>query len=602
MHLETPSGVGYRLLSDGDRRVRFETIETDDPNAEAWYFIAEPGRLGRGDRSLRLWDEDPRPGDPGLAEVWFPPTSTIWHDGVSETAWPPDPGCEWADAVDVTVAGRAAQRFTCGDRELTIDTDTGLPLAATWVDPNGATTTLTASSVELGDQPPDAFAFGPSDPGIMVLDDPAPTTIPGIEPVDAFELSRAAAAALFELPPFMALVHDSTASKVRWYHDGDGTIRMEHFDSRAAAAPSVAWIARKGRMLRQESDPQGKPVFVEHTDQGDPRLEFGLGLGQDCAGPWEYHGLTLVADRPAHHITTCATQLWIDAETLFVLRSVDASRMVPSPDPAAAPQLADHLVLGTVEFVVGPQPAELFDFERFANGQQVITAAEYLCLISPDDCSQAEEPIVEVEPLPRPAAAPAPAGASTSADEVVATALATHEALPPISMLVREQTLTDERSDGEVESRYYYDGADGVRHEYDWDLASPDNVPTVFLQVGDREYESWSDDLMTWRAREVDPDAQRYRLAMGIDRPCTAGWEHLGFARLLDRTVHHLRCEAFELWVDVASSMVLRSESGTTPLVDTARVREVVELEIGPQPTELFELPPDAVVEEGGGG
>ena len=77
------------------------------------------------------------------------------------------------------------------------------------------------------------------------------------------------------------------------------------------------------------------------------------------------------------------------------------------------------------------------------------------------------------------------------------------------------------------------------------------------------------------------------------------GWEHLGFATMLDRPVHHLRCEQFEFWVDVASGMVLRVERGPVPQDDGIWIEEVVALEMGPQPPELFVLPEGDAVSTG---
>ncbi len=93
MNLETTEGRLHVLRSDGGGRVRLETIATDDPNSTDSYYIAEPGRIGHGDRTLQLWDEDPRADSPGLAEVWLPARIDLWQDSAGEAAWPPDPDC-----------------------------------------------------------------------------------------------------------------------------------------------------------------------------------------------------------------------------------------------------------------------------------------------------------------------------------------------------------------------------------------------------------------------------------------------------------------------------------------------------------------------------
>jgi hypothetical protein len=603
MDLATTSGRQYHLSAEGGAgAIRLETTEKDGATFSDWYFVAEPDRIGRGDRSMQLWDEDPRTGGPPLAEVWFPAAMTEWRAGSDQAAWPPDPACDWQGPEPVTVAGREVQHLTCGSLELGLDAVTGLPLVVSWLDEDGRSTRLTATSLVLGAQPEEAFEFGPTGPDIMVLTDPEATALPDLPPVDAFELDRAAAAAIDDLPPFMALIRDSQGSQVRWYHDGQGMVRMEHFGNRSQPQPSDVWLGREGQMIRRDDDGTGQRVFVEHTDQGDPRREFAMGLGQQCEGPWEYHGPELVAGRVAHHITACTAQLWIDVETLFVLRSEGAYRMADPAEPGGVPMLSQRAVMEAIEFEVGPQPAELFDIERLTGGQPIITAAEYQCRMDPANCVTAEAPSVEVEPLPRPAATDAPAGASTDAETVVAAALVTHAGLPAQHLVVRRQTLGDQGGDGESEEDIHLDGAGHEHAALDWDLVDETNDPTIYLRTADGFFESYDDGEggIVWR--EWDEQASTdpvYQRSMGIERGCPPGWEHRGFATVLDRPVHHIQCEATEFWVDVATHQVLRGERGPSPLVDDTWIEQVMLLEVGPQPPELFVLPPGAVTTTG---
>jgi Tol biopolymer transport system component len=76
--------------------------------------------------------------------------------------------------------------------------------------------------------------------------------------------------------------------------------------------------------------------------------------------------------------------------------------------------------------------------------------------------------------------------------------------------------------------------------------------------------------------------------------PPAGGWRYVGLEYVLGRPAHHVACSR-DLWIDVETRLVLRSR---TPVLDDAlqpvggalRTIEVVELEFGDQPADLFDL------------
>ena len=226
MDLVTDAGQPLQLLSDGEGRIRFATTDFDDDALSDWCVVLEPGRRGQSERSMQLYGNEPRPNEPGLAEIWLGDRLPGWRDGSAERTWPPSPACTWAEPEARIVAGRPAHRLACPGLTLTIDDETGLPLAGGWVDPEGVATTLTATAVRLVTPPAEAFWFEPPGPGTMDLTDP-PKAAASVAPIDAGRLVADALAAFEHLPPFTAVFHDSQGSQVRWSYDGNGTVRMD---------------------------------------------------------------------------------------------------------------------------------------------------------------------------------------------------------------------------------------------------------------------------------------------------------------------------------------------------------------------------------------
>ena len=151
------------------------------------------------------------------------------------------------------------------------------------------------------------------------------------------------------------------------------------------------------------------------------------------------------------------------------------------------------------------------------------------------------------------------------------------------------------------QSRVRLDGADRRRVDYDWDLDDPDNTPTVMLRSGNVMYEAWeSDEGDYWVRHEFEPRPGTVDLpyGYGIDQGCGSGWRHAGFATIMERPTHHLICDDAQWWADVATGMVMRFERAATFTNPSGWIYEVVALEEAPQPADLFELPPDAVVRD----
>jgi hypothetical protein len=592
MDLADEAGRPYQLLSDGEGRVRLSTTDSDDPANNDWEIVLEPGRRGRSDRSMQLWINEERPVEPALAEIWTSDRVDGWREGAGTRAWPPSPTCAWQEPEATTVAGRPAHRLLCPGLTLTIDDETGLPLAGSWVDGEGQRTILTATALRFVTPPAEAFRFESDQAGVMDLTEPPPAT-ESVEPVDAAQLVRDALVALESLPPFTMLVHDSQGSMVRWSHAGDGLMRMDHFGNRADDAPSDHWIASPGRHLRVEMDAEGNRVAVIYDDQPDPRLELRYGLSEGCA-EWASVGTAVVAGRPAHHVEGCDTDLWLDVEHRIVLRS--DGFITPVTDPT---RLDQRVVAEVVELDLAPPPADRFDESALTQGLETITAAEFQCRMDPAACpdpNAASEP--PFEPLPTPPAADAPVGTTTDAEDVVALARTRHDGLPAMAMTLREQQFGTGPGGNDLERRVYLDGTGLRRDEMDWDLVDPDNVPTVTIWLPTVMYEQWVEPTGTfWRRYDSASDDWSTAYGFGIEQDCGEPWRHAGFATIGGRLVHHLTCAPRHYWIDAETGTVLRFQRDATFASPDAWITEITSLEEGPQDPALFELPPGADVQ-----
>ena len=591
MDLRSDTGGIYRLQSDGEGQIRFGTTDDDPFERSDWYYVAAPGRIGRGDLSMQLWNEETRSGEPALAEVWLPATLEAWRAGGPAT-WPPSPDCAWEPATEVTIADRKAHALACPDLRLTVDDETGLPLASTWIDESGAETTLRATALRLGAQPEDLFAFAPSGADIMVLSEPPPADIE--PPADVNALVDQALAAIEGLPAFTALFLDSQASKYRWSYDGAGTVRLEHYGNRKDTEPSESWIGRAGSQVRREFLPDGSEVWVEYTDQGDPRMEFVLGLGP-CDTGWSYVGGATVAGREAFHVAGCGRELWLDRETLFVLRS-DQGAVSGSPDPT---RLDQRVVLEVAEFEVGAPPAEKFDVELMTGGATILPQAEAQCLQDPENCQPGQEPPPPIAALPDPPDAVAPGGVTTDPQAVLDLADGFAAAVPELMVATHEQYIDPGGGGSESTSRVWHDGRAGERRDFDWDLVDEANEPTVYLAIDGTMFESYATEngvvWYEWPPLEDGTPRTSWVGSRSTMQRCTDGWQHLGFATIVERTAHVLGCGEDRAWVDVETGMVMRSVVPSSILNPGTSIYEVTELEFGPQPDDRFQLPEGAV-------
>ena len=81
---------------------------------------------------------------------------------------------------------------------------------------------------------------------------------------------------------------------------------------------------------------------------------------------------------------------------------------------------------------------------------------------------------------------------------------------------------------------------------------------------------------------------------------CDTGWSHVGVDLVLDRPADHVRCASDtsdpDYWIDRETHLVVRKQGVTDERYGTW-ISAVTGLEFGPQPDELFQLPPGAEVQ-----
>jgi len=142
-----------------------------------------------------------------------------------------------------------------------------------------------------------------------------------------------------------------------------------------------------------------------------------------------------------------------------------------------------------------------------------------------------------------------------------------------------------------TKARYYYDGTGTIRHDL---YTSPsDTRPS--------EYRIFSEDQMAERAdlggrpvwlvhgQQGNPLAE-IAAATGLNTTCETPWEYVALEYLIGRSTQHVACGASEMWIDVEVGVPLRSIPLHADDVSPMTI-EVLEIEVGPQPPELF-LPP----------
>ena len=80
-------------------------------------------------------------------------------------------------------------------------------------------------------------------------------------------------------------------------------------------------------------------------------------------------------------------------------------------------------------------------------------------------------------------------------------------------------------------------------------------------------------------------------MATGLNTFCDGAWAYVGLEYLIERPTHRVQCGGIEMWLDIETGLPLRSINAQDPAIGPTIEFTVLELEVGPQPAELF-LPP----------
>ncbi len=390
--------------------------------------------------------------------------------------------------------------------------------------------------------------------------------------IDAYE-------GLVDLPPLTFTVVEVEGTKARYFYNGAGIIRHDHYSSPTDSQPSEFRIFTAD-VMAERADLNGQPVWLEHGQQGNPlgELAFAIGLRATCGSAWTYVGLEYLIGRPTHHVACGDSALWMDIETTLPLRSINAQGGdLPT------------IQFDVLELEVGPQPPDLFVPPA---GLAVMGDLEYNCATDPA-CESPPTPRPSQPPIVTPPPAPGQFAAPPDVDAFVAEVVAKYATLPALEM-----TVTADGLGGGRQTRYLYDGTGRQRQELIFDPAEP---PTIQLFTGGHWYESFGlapDGRTVWQDHGTVEDVSGV-LDFGISWKCREGWEHRGFDLVNDRPAHHLACGDTEVWVDREWLMAVRSQRKPDPLGYTTDVDELLDLQFVQPPAELFELPVDACVGTG---
>jgi hypothetical protein len=382
---------------------------------------------------------------------------------------------------------------------------------------------------------------------------------------------------LEHLPALELTVLESEGAKARYFYNGAGVLRHEHFGHRDALEPEQYRIY-SGDQMGEVSRANGKAVWVVYQSQPVALSELAraTGLGTFCETPWTYVNLEYLLGRPTHHVACGRSSMWLDVETGIPMRS---ERYQEKPYMVS--------VFVVREFEIGLQPPELFEPPA---DLPVVTNAEFRCSTEPSSCAGSEPPLASDPPMPTPPPAPGDYTEPADLDAFVEEVVAKHATLGALEMTI----ATDYMPGGGAYWRHYFDGAGNSRGEWHYDDPEP---PTIFLNLGGILYESYglTDDGRTrwhkWPERQAVtiPD-------FGVSRRCPLDWEHHGFDLVVERPAHHLVCAGSSIWVDVEWLLAVRSQFLLDPLDDETITDELRELRLVQPSSELFVLPPDAVL------
>lgn len=185
--------------------------------------------------------------------------------------------------------------------------------------------------------------------------------------------------------------------------------------------------------------------------------------------------------------------------------------------------------------------------------------------------------------------------------------------LPPLALTMLE--------DGSIKGRVYVGDSGAVRIER---YGSPDEREPETYQIyrGNALGEvRLAGTQRVWEFREgaisEDPRVFVYAalgagiFGIGVEPGCelaispgevyehtpASGWLYSGLEYVVERPAHHVACAGRDLWIDIETRLVLRSQG---PMLDDAggvvagefHTIEVTEITFGPQPAALFELEP----------
>jgi len=395
---------------------------------------------------------------------------------------------------------------------------------------------------------------------------------------------------LAELPAFRmsALVDDDPHV---FYSDGAGILRVDQ------PRLGISRIVSLDRVVELGVNPNGEAVAVEEGPSGGvPGGEIGGRAGQPrtCEVAPRYRGADVVAGRPAHRIACGPLELWYDVETGLLLRftrpgEAPAGTAPPDGGPSAAP-LSGWVA---TELVVGPQPSELFSFDP--PGYRHVAADDPACRQAGVGSCTDPGPVT---PLPWARPSPAP-GAARPADPatVLAAVERAYARVPAGAFVIRssQHVPGDPTLFGlSIESPSWSDGSGRFR------LNLADEQSTVYITADGHNWISYQEDGRTvWRddwgvfadhggVGDVKPE---------FEGGCPGGWRWVGVDLVLGRPADHLGCDLEDLWIDQATSLILRQEvRPDDPLQRMETIWEVVALDLGPQPPDLFRFPSGAVV------
>ncbi len=398
---------------------------------------------------------------------------------------------------------------------------------------------------------------------------------------------------LADLPAF-EMVGLETGDRHVIHSDGSGAIRDER------PSTNVTKIASDVHSVLLSVDPEGRRTMIDlGRTNSVPGGAVGayMGLGR-CPEPPSYIGVGTVLDRPTYRIRCGIAEYWFDVETRLVLRSAVTYPSSPETTTPAGPTAAPGTTWEVTELHLGPQPADLFSMEP-PDGFTVVRADDPACpLVWFAECTEAQanpgSPRPYVTPPPAADGPPPPADLAAFAADVTAA----YAKVPALDLVIEDSSHVV--GDAVLEpssyrSRHFADGNGRFRTELG------DTNTTIYISTGGHIWISYHQDdgSILW-LDDAGPYADHGGVGdimLGFEQRCEAGWQSKGVDLVMDRPAVHLVCGTEHYWVDREWLLVVRSETlPTDPLERVISTAEVVDLHLGPQRPDLFELPEGAIV------